>query len=106
VRGEVADVAARHEVLACSLDDDNTQRVIGGKFRGVRNEGVDHRGIERVERVRSVERQRRDGPVAGKQHGVVHRASLGESRAIRRAGNAPRAARLAAILALVIVVHG
>jgi hypothetical protein len=74
---ESTDVAARHEVLAGALHDDDTQRVVGGELRRARDQRVDHRVVERVERAGPIERQRRDGPVASEQDGVVHRVLSG-----------------------------
>ncbi len=71
--GEGADVAAGHEVPAGTADDDDADRRIGGQRRGLRNQRVDHREIEGVERGRTVQRQRGDRPVAACEYGVVHR---------------------------------
>ena len=59
--------------LARAAQHDDPQGVVRRHRGRMRDERVDHRGIERVERVRPIERQRRDGTVAGEQYGVVHR---------------------------------
>ena len=58
--------------------------VVAGDRRRVRDQRVDHRGVERVERVRAIERQRRDGAVAGEQDGIVHGQSAGDAGTRRR----------------------
>ena len=83
--GEVTDVAARHEVLACTLDDDATQALIRGQRGGVRHERVHHRRIKRVERVGTIERQRGDETVAGKQDGAGHGDAMRRRAAPTRA---------------------
>jgi hypothetical protein len=73
--GERPDVAAGHEMPAGPAQHDDAQAVVGGDARRVSDERIDHRGIERVERVGPIERQRRDRTVACQQYGVVHRRS-------------------------------
>ena len=72
LRGEMPDVAAGHEVLARALDDDATQTRISRQRGSVRDERVHHRWVERVERGRTIERQRGDEAVAGEQDRVGH----------------------------------
>ena len=70
--GEIPDVTAGHEMSACAPDDDATQTRVGRQRSGVRDQRIHHRRIERVERGRTIERQRGDEAIAGKQDGTGH----------------------------------
>ena len=69
---ERADVAARHEMLAGAAQDDDAQRIVVRNFRCSRDQRFDHREIERVEDVGTVERERRDGTSAIEQDRFAH----------------------------------
>jgi hypothetical protein len=77
-RREAADVAARHEMFTGAFDDHHAQRIVGSNIRNPPDQRVDHRKIERIERVGPVERQRRDSSVANAKHGVVHPGFVGQ----------------------------
>ena len=47
IRGERADVSARHEMPSGSADDDAAHAVIGGERHGVDDQRVHHRQIQR-----------------------------------------------------------
>ena len=61
-------VAARHEVLARTLQHDHAQRRVGGDRGHVGDERIHHRQIECVQRRLTVERQVRHRAVARQQH--------------------------------------
>ena len=70
--GEELDVAAGQEAVAGASHDDDAQRRIGfDAVEGVR-ETVDHVTVEGVQDLGPIERERRDGTLAGQEHGVVH----------------------------------
>ena len=66
---ERADVASGHEVAAGTADHEHANRVVTGDRGGRRNQRVDHREVEDVERRGTVEGQRRDVAIAGEQDG-------------------------------------
>ena len=53
-----------------AAEHDHAQAGVGGTLGGARDERIDHREIERVERVRTIQRQRRDGSLAGSSRTV------------------------------------
>lgn len=78
-RRETAQVAASHEMAAGATDDDHAHAFVGCQLRGARDERFHHREVERVERLRTIERQRRDAVVTLDGDRLGHR----EYRALR-----------------------
>ncbi len=72
--GEHADVAAGHEMLAGAFEHHDAHAVVGGQLAGSRDQRIDHRQVERIQRGGAVQRQCRDRTVAVEQNRVVHGA--------------------------------
>ena len=47
--GERFDIAASHEMRACTSEDDAAKTVIGSELRRMRDQRIDHRQVERIE---------------------------------------------------------
>ena len=83
VRGERPDVAASHEVRPAPRSTTTRRLASAAHVGGVGDERIDHREIERVERVRAIQRQRRDGPSRASR--TVSFIGMGGGRAPERA---------------------
>jgi hypothetical protein len=74
LRREMADVAAGHEVPAGTAHDDAADRRVHGERGGLLHQRIHHRRIEGIERIGTIERQRRDRSVAVDEKGRAHDA--------------------------------
>ena len=70
--GERPDVAAGHEVLARAADHDDAQSVVGSDVRSGVDQRIHERRVERVERLGTIERKRRDAAFARDEEGGRH----------------------------------